>query len=240
MKKATLFVAGLFFALTVGAQEKKEVLNGNGQMGKTELQTESFDRIRVKGTFCVALVPGNEKTITLEGDENIIKAITAEVENGRLTIATKDDQPIKPSKGTEIKIRVPFGKLTEVTLVGSGCITSKKTITNNIKATVEGCGSITLTSNCISAEANVLGPGCITIKGQTVDFNCRVIGSGNIKAETLNADIVKATVSGTGNIDVKSNKAITGRISGAGKIAYTGEPGTQDFKRIGQGEFSVF
>ena len=130
--------------------------------------------------------------------------------------------------------------VTEVVLNGSGSINVKKRVKNDIKAVVDGSGSINLTAHNNDVTAWVLGSGEINVEGRTQTLDCRVIGSGTVVATSLEANYVSATVSGCGDVKANSIKSMKGRISGSGNIAFAGEPAETDLKHSGTGKFSRY
>ncbi len=233
-----MFLAGLCFAVTVTAQEKKERVQGTGKSIKEKREMGGYDKISVTGNFEVTVVSGEAGTITLEGEENLIEFITTTVTDGRLDISSGNHYLV-PSPNKKITVKVPAGQLGEIALKGSGTIDAKNKIKGNVKVLLDGSGSIELYVAANDVKACVLGSGQITIDGRAETFDCRVVGSGTIKAYGLKAPAVSAIVSGSGNVEANSSKAIKGRISGSGNIACTGEPSETDLKHSGTGTFSM-
>lgn len=234
--KQLFIMALLFLAGTTVAQSNEEIITGNGKTIKEKRQITEFTQLRVTGSFEVVLAPVNE--ITLEGSENVLKEIETQVTNGTLVVEARKGKKIKAGK---ITIKVPYyTSLNEIFLKGSGSVTAKNTIKNNLKLHLEGSGDIELNLNAAKAEACVLGSGSITLTGSADDFECKVIGSGNIEAKDLESANVNVVVSGSGNANIICNKAITGKISGSGNVAFAGNPKEQDLKRSGSGEYRAF
>lgn len=239
MKKAALFVAGLFFALTLTAQESKTTVAGNGNIIKEKRDISDFTKVSVSGPLTVTLTHDTTGKISLEGDENILAIITTEVTNGTLVITPKDGQHIKPSSTSKIKIKVPYALLNNIALSGCGTITSKGTVNSQkLKATVDGPGSIDILISSTEAEAWILGAGNINISGNAEKFTCKIVGSGTVMAYDLSAKEVRASISGSGEAKVNSTEILTGRITGTGNIAFDGEPGNTDLKYMGSGTYS--
>ena len=238
MKKAAMFFAGLCFALTVTAQEKKERVVGNGENAKEKRETgAAYNKIKVTGNFEVAVVAGETGTLTLEGEENLLSLITTEVKDGALSISAGDNFLV-PSRNKKITIKVPVGLLTEVSLKGCGTINVKSTVRNDLKVLLDGPGQINVSVNSRDVHACVLGSGEIKIDGRADSFECKVVGSGIVKAYGLKAPYVNAIVSGSGDVQANSSKSLKGRISGSGNIAFAGEPSETDLKHSGTGKFS--
>jgi hypothetical protein len=234
MKKSILILAGVFSMLTAHSQVK-ETDNSRTITERREIGT--FTKIDVTGPVAVSLVSGKGGSIMLEGDSNDLKQVTVKVNNGILTIAA--NSKVLPGKD-KIIAKVPFDMLTDINLTGAGSIYVKQKIKNDVRIYLDGSGCVNLSVNANNAKAYVLGTGTIKVKGKAQNFKCRVIGSGKISAHSLDAGNVDALVSGSGDAGVQSRDTLTGRISGSGSIAFSGEPAKQDLRSTGSGVFTRF
>lgn len=240
MKKAILLFAAILCGISAMAQQKTEVTIGNGFSTREVRDIEGFDKLDVTGPFEVRLVAGKAGSVTIEAEKNLTELIVTEVKGDILTIAPQNGKLFKSSKGNKIIIKVPFASLNEIAFKGSGSITGKKTITDNIKLSLSGSGNIDIDVASKTVEAVVTGSGNLVLNGKADVFTCDVTGSGIIKANGLKSSAVTVTVNGSGNADVYSEREIIGRINGSGNIAYTGQPAEKDLKRTGTGEFRVY
>ncbi|OYQ45558.1 hypothetical protein CHU92_01895 [Flavobacterium cyanobacteriorum] len=240
MKKFAIILMGVLCFVSGYAQEKAEVTIGNGATTRSSRKVSDFTKLSVKGPFDVRLVSGEAGSVSVEADANIIDLVVTRVSNNTLEIMPQEGKLFKSSRGNKIIIKVPFTKLEEVALYGSGSISGKKELKDDIKVVLDGSGKINLEVAAATTSATVLGSGNINLQGTTQNFTCLVSGSGYIKAETLKAGSADVTVSGSGNAYVYTSQAITGMITGSGSVAYAGEPKERDLKRTGSGEFKIF
>jgi hypothetical protein len=122
MKNAIILLTAVLFTLTTTAQaDVREVVN--------------FTKLNVVGSFEVWLTEGKAGTLTIEGDKESAELITTEVIDGVLTV-----KPVKKgnSNFSNVIVKIPFTTLNDITLTGSGSITGKKKITNDVKAKLTG------------------------------------------------------------------------------------------------------
>lgn len=237
MKKAVLALAVFFIALSAAAQEKAQVTIGNGHLTKETREVGPYTTLNAKGPFQIRLVPGTDTEVSVEADNNIIGLIVTEVKNGELTIAPKEGELFKSGGGNKIVVKVPADALTAIAFKGSGSITSKKTLRNDLKLTLDGAGTMDLNVASGTTEALLLGSGTMTLWGSTGNFRCFVKGEGSVAARQLESAKVDVSITGTGSALVFSKSSIKGRISGSGNVAFTGNPQDRDLKREGTGEF---
>jgi hypothetical protein len=240
MKKVLTLTLALC-TITLSHSQWKRV-KGNGKTVTIERSIGNYDFVALAGWFDVELVDGNEGELTLKGESNLLDYIKTEVKDGKLTIKQKKGVNLKPSNWNEgILITVPVESVDGVSLSGSGDIVGKTILqSNNFKTSISGSGDITLQVEAKSVDASMSGSGDIRLSGKTTDFEVSVSGSGDIRAYDLEADFVDAQVSGSADIKVTANEMLKARVSGSGDISYKGNPKKIDTKSSGSGDISSY
>ncbi len=239
MKKVAILSLVAVCTISCSAQWGKGI-KGNGNTVSIDRSVGEYDGIAVSGWFDVDLVNGKEGELILEGEENLLKYIITEVENGKLVIKTEKGVNLKPSSWKDgIRITVPVESIDAISLSGSADIVGKTTLkASDFKTAMSGSGDITLDVETESLSASMSGSGDMNLSGNTENFEATISGSGDIKAFDLIADNVEATVSGSADIKVTANKMIKARVSGSGDISYRGNPKKVDTKTSGSGDIS--
>jgi len=239
MKKIAVLSVVIALSVSCSAQWGKGI-KGNGKKVTIERNTSDYDGLAVAGWFDVDLVDGKEGALTITGEENLLEYIITEVENGKLVIKVEKGVNLKPSNSSDgIRITVPVETIDAVSMSGSGDIVGKKKIkTSNFTTAMSGSGDITLNIDADSLTAAMSGSGDMNLSGRAQDFEATISGSGDIKAYELEAVNVSATVSGSADIKVTANKIIKARVSGSGDISYRGNPEKVDTKTSGSGDIS--
>ncbi|WP_119791103.1 head GIN domain-containing protein [Flavobacterium anhuiense] len=236
MKKSILLLAFILCTISnINAQDKIK-LQGNGKVVSETRSTGDYDGVKIAGFFDVDLVSGKEGKITIKGEENLLSAIKVEVEDKSLKIYVEKGTQIRTSSGNKIQVTVPFEKISELSLAGSGDIQSKDVIKNdNLALKLAGSGNLTLPVDTNNLELHVSGSGNIHLKGTADKLTTKLSGSGDIDASSLKSKIVEANVSGSGNSKVTCDESITARVAGSGNIKYIGNPEKRDVKVSGSG-----
>ncbi|KOS05540.1 hypothetical protein AM493_05450 [Flavobacterium akiainvivens] len=233
MKKAALLLAAwVCIALPATARTL-----GNPTKTKIERQVGTYENLKVNGPFKVILTTGTPGTLSLSGENEMLALITTTVTDGTLVIELAEGKTLPQTQKVEIK--VPFTTLNRIDLVGTGHIEADKAIKNDVRVSIDGCGSIKLKTSTENVEACLLGQGEIKVTGNATNFTAKIIGCGHIMAYDLTAQDVKACVSGSGTIEANCRHALTGRINGSGNIVFSGTPKIKDLMRSGQGEFTM-
>lgn len=237
MKKSILLLALTLLVINSSAKaQDRNKLNGNGKVVTETRNTGDYDGIKISGFFDVNLVAGKEGKITIKGEENLLSAIKVEVEDNSLKIYIERFTNIRPSSGNSIQITVPFEKISEVSLAGSGEIQSKDVIkSDKFAVKLSGSGDFNLPVDVNTLELSVSGSGNVHLKGTADTFSTKLSGSGDVDASNLKSKIVEANVSGSGNSKVTCNESLTARVAGSGNIRYLGNPEKKDVKVSGSG-----
>lgn len=242
MKKSIqLLVCGAFLVTFLASAQwsSNDKKKGNGNVVTETRTTSDYDAIKISGSFDVDLVAGQEGKIILKGEENLLSAIKVEVEDNVLKVYIERNSNIRPSIGKKIQVTIPFDKISEVNLSGSGNIQSKNVIKNDkFIAKLSGSGNFNLAVDSNNLELNLSGSGNVRLKGNANNFTTKLSGSGDIDTTELQSKIVDVNVSGSGNSKINCKESLTARVSGSGNIKYTGNPEKRDVKVSGSGNIS--
>lgn len=240
MKK--VFTLSLVLCSLVATAQWGKRVKGNGKTVTIERSVGDYNAITVSGWFDVNLVSGNEGELTLKGEENLLEYIKTEVKDGKLVIKTAKGVNLKPSNwNSGIYVTVPVESIDMVSLSGSGDIVGETKIkTDRFKTSLSGSGDVTLDIEASTIDASMSGSGDINLSGTARDFDVSISGSGDIKAYDLKAENVTAQVSGSADIKVTATEMIKARVSGSGDISYKGNPKKIDTKTSGSGDISGY
>ncbi len=240
MNKSIILLATLMLTTVTHAQWwGNEKVKGNGNMTTETRTTGDYDGIKCAGSMDFILVAGNEGTIKLEGEENLLKHIITEVKDGSLIVKTEKGINLRPSSNKSIKVTIPFKDISNVSLAGSGDLWNTDKITaTNLDVSLAGSGDIVLDIETSSVEGSIAGSGDLTLKGNTNDLVAEVAGSGDFHGFTLQANNTTVSVAGSGDAEVVCNKTLKARVAGSGDIEYRGNPDKEDTKVAGSGSIS--
>ncbi len=239
MKNVFGLVLIALFTLSCNAQWGKKI-KGNGNVVTIDRSVGEYDAVAVAGWFDVDIVNGREGELSLQGEENLLEYIITEVKNGKLTIKVKKGYNLQSSTWKRgILVTVPVEEINSVALSGSGDIIGKDVLrADDFSASMSGSGDINLSVEADYLKTVISGSGDIELSGKARDFDVTVSGSGDVDAFDLEADHVKANVSGSANIKVTANQSLTARVSGSGDILYKGDPDKVDSKASGSGDIN--
>lgn len=236
MKKSILLIAVLLGTISIQAQKR---IKGNGNMTTITRTTSEYNGISCAGSFDYILVAGKEGNIKIEGEENLLEYIITEVKDGNLIVKTRNNINLSTSRNKTIKVTIPFKDIEKVSLAGSGDLWNTDKISSaNINVELSGSGDIKLNIEASSIKASLAGSGDLTLKGTTSELKVQVSGSGNFHGFELQSNNTDVSVAGSGDADVVSTGILKARVSGSGDIRYKGNPKTEDTKVAGSGSIS--
>lgn len=217
-------------------------------------QVAGFSSIASAGSFNVHVKIDGTESLKITGDEDVINDIETTVSNGKLKIGTKDKISWKLFNNKNIDIYITAKSLSGLSSSGSGNIKLDGNLTgnaeirasgsgsinaavnaNDLQIALSGSGNVTSTISTKELTASVSGSGGMSLSGNVTSANIKVSGSGNLRAKNLKADVVSASVSGSGNINITAEKTITAQTSGSGRITYSGNATNVDIRKSGSG-----
>jgi hypothetical protein len=190
-------------------------VKGSGTMASEERSVRSFHGVELAGIGTVVIKQGEENSVRVEADDNVIGEVSTDVEHGVLNIGMKIDR----HHDLTVKVYVTTRDLDLVRLSGAGEIESAEDLKlEDLKCSLTGAGSISLKGSCRNLEVNVTGVGSVS-NGGLVSETCR------------------ASVTGVGSAEVNVTRELDASVSGVGKISYEGNP--RDVKKSVSGLGSV-
>jgi hypothetical protein len=234
MKKISLLTAFVFALVSLHAQQ----IVGSGNLKQEVRQVGNITGVVANGSMEVTLLYGNDGSIKIEADDNILPNIESEVKDGVLHLKGKNKVNMRPKN--KIKVVVSLTTLTRLALNGSGSIKGSGNFSNQGKTDIgiSGSGLIELSfANLSDLNLAVSGSGDLNLKsGQANSITAAISGSGNINASAVTSNNVTATISGSGDIRVLANKSLDARVSGSGNVYYKGVATNINSKTSGSGK----
>ena len=177
-------------------------VKGNGNLASEMRKLSNFKSIEITISYDKILVNcGQEPSLHISGDENILPLITTRISKGILKI--ESDSTFETKADSEIIINVK--SLKEFTFDGVG-----ETVIQNVNSEKFTC--------------NINGVGSCDLKGKVKSFNISVNGVGSVNARQLIADDVVANLNGVGSVKLYAKNSLNASVNGIGGLTYFGNP----------------
>jgi len=185
-----------------------------------------FKRVSLSGSGQLIITQGNEESLTIEAEDNIMPRIKTEVKGETLSLGYERDswwKRVRPTRPITFKLEVI--DLTEAKLSGSGSISASNVKTKDLKIDISGSGNAVIDRLVAEGLAvNLSGSGKFTLSGRVTKQEIRISGSAKYHAPELESQTVKVRISGSGKAVVRARQILDVKISGSAKVGYYGNP----------------
>lgn len=223
MKTLTTFLTGALFLLLTATSCINDIsVSGNGIQATESRTTSAFSQVKSMGAFDVYITNGEEYSVMVSADENLLQYIETYVSGETLKIDIDELHSVKAIVPMEVYITTPV--LDGVIQSGSGKIIADYFETDHFDAVLSGSGRIVALFGANSGDVLLSGSGQLDISGSADHVELVVSGSGNIDAADLAVNDCKTLTSGSGNMWVSVDDYLEARISGSGNVYYFGTP----------------
>jgi len=177
-------------------------IEGNGNIITQSRNVGKATKVKLAGSFDVALTPGTQTRVEVVGDDNILPFIITEEQDGFLVVKTKNHLSYSSTEGIKIKVTTPT--LENIQLAGSGNITGQGKFVGSDKLILKiaGSGDIKLEVNTPTIEADIAGSGSIRLTGETKEETIKIAGVGDYLTEGLMAETANIRIAGSGDVKV--------------------------------------
>jgi hypothetical protein len=212
-------------------------VRGSGEVITVEREVSDFDRVSLSGVGTLYISVGEEETLKIEAEDNLLPYIETFVQGQTLTIGFKDHglraafQPTEP-----IRYYLTVKNLAGLSLSGAGNIEVDEIATSELRIHTSGAGNIEidkLTAKVLDMDVSGAG-NCHIYKGQVADQTLRISGAGGYQAPDLHSQTARIDISGLGGARVWVEEDLDIEISGAGTVTYFGSPSiSQDVSGAG-------
>ena len=194
---------------------------GSGNIVSEKRNTGVFSEIKVSSSLEVDVQQGAETSVVVEADDNIIKFIETDVENGVLKIKLKNNHGIS---NATTKVHVTSSVYSGFSASSSSSITSKNIIANSTKINLKASSSsnIEIELDAPFVDIDASSSANITASGKAKNVKIDASSSSKIIANGLKAEIVDAKASSSSDIHLFASVSLKAKASSSAEIFYTG------------------
>lgn len=212
------------------------VIRGSGNLVTESREVSDFDKVRLDGAGRLFITQGEEESLEIEAEDNIIDKLTSDVQDGMLVLGY-EDQPwrttVIPTNGITYTLTVK--DLTGLTFNGAGDLEMSTLETTSLDVEINGAGQLTIDD--LTAEdlkVHIAGASTISVSGEVSSQDVVIDGAGNFKAEDMKSESTSIEINGIGNANVWATDTLEINIDGGGTVNYYGTPSvTQDINGLG-------
>ena len=201
-----------------------KTVQGSGNVIEESREVSGFTDIAMAGMGKLTIEVGEEESLRIEAEDNLIEYLETEVSNGKLRIGVQRNIRLRPKQ--PIRFYVTARELNAIALSGSGSIEAPDLKAEGFSVTISGSGDASIGN--LKAETlaiKISGSGTMGIDDGLVEKqDVTISGSGGYQAENLRSEAGKVRISGSGSARVWADKSLNARISGSGSVDYRGDP----------------
>jgi hypothetical protein len=191
-----------------GCGASAPAVHGSGVVATEPREAAGFSEVWLNGSGDVVVEQTGAESVTVEAEDNLLPLLEARVEGRRLTLGSKPNVNLRPTR--PIRYHVTVKELTALGVSGSG------------KFRVEGVDTQRL-------NADISGSGSATLAGKADDVRLSVSGSGDYDAARLTTRTASVSISGSGSATVNASDEVKADISGSGSVRYLGSPTVEKY-----------
>lgn len=237
MKTNNFFLLVVFFLLVIFSACSSNTLEGSGNIITEGREVSGFDRVTLSGFGDATIEQGDEESLTVSTDDNIMPYIRTEVKNNMLILDFDDNGRninINPTDG--IKFSLAIKNLSRIDISGAGSVKLNELETEKLLVDLSSAGNLEIGS--LTADELVVrqsGTGTVYVSGQVKGQEVTHNGVGSYHAADLISQTATLKIGGAGSATVWAVETLDVEISGAGNVIYYGSPRViQDISGMGK------
>lgn len=241
MKKTAL--SSVFALLALIGVGCGPLVEGSGNVTTETRQVRDFDQVNLLGIGELYITQGDEESLRIEAEDNLIPYITTEVHDHLLEIGFQRMVSVWPHR--PVKFYLTLKDVSALRVSGSGDVHSERLAADKLQLTISGSGDMTIDQLDVKALTNTVsgsgdlridtlkadtvnttisGSGTCALTGETDEQSARVTGSGDYRASDLQSQNASLNLTGSGNAQAWVTKSLDARVTGSGNIRYYGAP----------------
>jgi hypothetical protein len=194
---------------------------GSGRIVKESREVRSFDAIEASGAFRIYLSQGNNESLVIEADDNLMQYIETSVRGGKLYLDTRG----VGLRSATLRAHITVVDIENIKASGAVKITGETPIEfKRLKIGASGAADIDMEVYGDNMELKVSGAGKTYLTGEVDKMSINLSGASKLSAETLYTKFMDIEISGAGSANVNVDEVLDAKISGAGNVRYIGEP----------------
>ncbi len=180
------------------------VVNGSGNVISEVRDVGSFSGVELNAVGQVKITQGDQDSLTVTADDNLLPLIKTTVRNGVLVI--EFERPaITFNSVKQLEYQITVRSLESLEINGAG------------DADVSNLSGESL-------RVKVAGAGNIVVEGKVTSQEVTLTGAGRYDAENLESQRATVDINGAGSATVWATEALDVGINGMGSVGYYGDP----------------
>ena len=237
MKRFFVLACGLAALTAVQAQneknEKRETIEGNGNLVTREVSVQSFNALDASGVYELRLAQGDREGVKIEADENLHDLFQVRNNGSTLVIDMKKMEGKNLKSKNKMRVYVTFKSLKHLDLQTVGNVTAEEALSfQDVSIKSRSVGNINLNISANKLDLENKSVGNITLSGKAQDAVMKNNGVGSLNAGKFVVQNLDIENSGVGSAEVNAEKGITVRDSFLGKVKNRGAAPVRKMNKV--------
>lgn len=201
MKKLAWLVLALTMMATGCHHGLVSEISGSGKRIVQKRDIGSFTSISTEGAFTIEVTCQKEPSLEIEGDDNVLEFVKAEIGNNVLHLKNTKGYSVREP----VKVTISVPNLEGLSVSGAGKIDIKGLKNDRF-------------------EIDSQGAPVINVSGNTKSINIDSSGAGQIDTHNLRASRAAVDVKGAASVEVDVAEQLDVTVSGPSSVIYRGDP----------------
>lgn len=193
-----------------------QTIIGSGKVAEEARPVGPFDAIELGGSGRLIFRQGDEDSLKIKADDNVLPLITANVEGSTLHLGIRDNVSIETH--SSIVYTVTAKTLKALRVSGSGSAKLESLSTERLDVRISGSGAVAASGRAEHQNVDISGSGDFDGKACVgAEADVRISGSG--RAVVNVSERLDAHVSGSGDVDYVGHPSVNSVVSGSGRVS---------------------
>lgn len=200
-----------------------ETIHGSGNVVQENRAVGSLSALTMSSAGSVLITQGDEESLMIRGDDNLLPHIITEIRNETLVIRTEDGIELRPSE--TITFFLVVETLENIVFAGAGDLSATDLNVDVLSVIMSGAATLNLV-NLEAEELHLLlsGAGGVFASGTVAEQSITLSGVGSCDAGDLASSEAEVQITGEGSVTVRVSDRLVVIISGVGSVSYIGNP----------------
>lgn len=210
----------LLLFISAAALAACHIKSGSGNIITEKRNTGSFDGINVGGGFEVEVSQGNNREVTVEADDNLIKYVITDVENGKLKIRLDDIN----ARHAHLKVYVTSPEISFIKASAGAEVKTRDVIRsgNSIQLNASSGSQVNAAVDAPNIDADASSGSEVNLSGKTRTVSLDASSGSQINADELQSETAQAHASSGASASIHASVKLDAKASSGGHVSYKG------------------
>ena len=224
-KLIIITITALLFASCNHNIRTIQITGSGNYITKERHISDSFKRIKTSNAIEVKIIQGENQSVVIAADDNIIDQVKTVVHDGILQIKLENNINFNFNSDNKILVTVTLPEIYGITASSASTVTNEGKIrTDQLELKASSASTISLTIEADKLEAESSSASTINLSGYALEADYDSSSASSIHAEELETNNIKAEASSGSTINVHPILKLDAEASSGSSIKYYKTP----------------